>query len=105
MRSGGLSTWIIVALYPLSNTNHGIMKSFFSTAAAIAALLLGGSSRGHDNSQAPLTDDDFIAAGHSCEIPPYKMHLVSTSPLVIYLENFITPDERARLQKLAWVKS
>jgi prolyl 4-hydroxylase len=35
-----------------------------------------------------------------CEHPPYKPRLVSKSPLVIYLENFITPWERTYLLAL-----
>lgn len=36
----------------------------------------------------------------SCVHPPYKIHLLSKSPLVIYIEDFITPDERLHLQGL-----
>lgn len=43
-------------------------------------------------SQKPLTED-FV-----CEHPPYTVSLVSKSPLVAYLHNFITPSERAHLQ-------
>jgi len=47
--------------------------------------------------QAPLTES---SNPYVCEHPPYKVHLVSHSPLVIYLENFVTPKERAHLLKI-----
>ncbi|KAI0907220.1 2OG-Fe(II) oxygenase superfamily protein [Ustulina deusta] len=34
----------------------------------------------------------------SCQHPPYHSHLVSTSPLVIYLEGFLTPEEQTHLK-------
>lgn len=43
-------------------------------------------------SQKPMTDE------YVCEHPPYTVSLVSKSPLVAYLHNFITPSERAHLQ-------
>lgn len=35
--------------------------------------------------------------GYTCQHPPYEMEILSTSPLVIYLTNFITPEEQAHL--------
>ncbi|KAI0512914.1 2OG-Fe(II) oxygenase superfamily protein [Xylaria bambusicola] len=34
----------------------------------------------------------------SCQHPAYHNYMVSTSPLVIYLENFLTPQEQKHLQ-------
>ncbi|RWA03041.1 hypothetical protein EKO27_g12065, partial [Xylaria grammica] len=33
-----------------------------------------------------------------CQHPAYQSHLVSTSPLVIYLEGFLTPEEQTHLK-------
>ncbi|KAK3988989.1 prolyl 4-hydroxylase 1, partial [Cladorrhinum sp. PSN332] len=35
---------------------------------------------------------DFV-----CTHPPYQTHLISSSPLVIYIKNFLTPAERTHL--------
>ncbi|KAK1750080.1 hypothetical protein QBC47DRAFT_124701 [Echria macrotheca] len=34
-----------------------------------------------------------------CQHPPYRPQLISTSPLVVYLHDFITPEERAHLHR------
>jgi len=47
--------------------------------------------------QAPLKDD-FV-----CQHPPYRVHMVSKSPLVIYITDFLTPDERVHLQAATYV--
>ena len=57
----------------------------------IAAVVLGRANA----SQKPITDDEYV-----CEHPPYTVSLVSKSPLVAYLHNFITPSERAHLQQV-----
>ncbi|KKA26687.1 hypothetical protein TD95_001634 [Thielaviopsis punctulata] len=54
------------------------------------------------NSPAPAYDAAYASApaaagSFECVHPAYKAHLVSRSPLVIYLEDFITPAERALL--------
>ncbi|KAI0550419.1 2OG-Fe(II) oxygenase superfamily protein [Xylaria curta] len=36
----------------------------------------------------------------SCEHPAYKSHVVSKSPLMIYLDGFLTPDEQVHLQSI-----
>jgi len=36
--------------------------------------------------------------GYTCVHPPYKIHLVSKSPLVIYISDFLTATERQHLQ-------
>ncbi|KAK3684073.1 2OG-Fe(II) oxygenase superfamily protein [Podospora appendiculata] len=55
-------------------------------------------------SQAPIaspdSDSDFV-----CSHPPYKVHLVSTSPLIIYIKDFLTEAERAHLKKVRLVSS
>lgn len=56
----------------------------------VAAAVFGGA----DASQKPMAD------GYACEHPPYTVSLVSKSPLVAYLHNFITPSERAHLQEV-----
>lgn len=56
----------------------------------LAAALVSGASA----TQKPIKGD-FI-----CEHPPYTVSLVSKSPLVAYLHNFITPKERAHLQEV-----
>ncbi|KAK3988804.1 hypothetical protein QBC44DRAFT_328599 [Cladorrhinum sp. PSN332] len=38
---------------------------------------------------------------YECQHPPYKVLMVSKSPLVIYIKDFITPPERDHLLKLA----
>lgn len=64
----------------------------------MGACLLGISQA--NDEQRPLS------ANHESKFPDciphhYNVHLVSKSPLVVYLENFITADERAHLQRLA----
>ena len=55
---------------------------------ALAAAL---PARGDDASQKPIGSD------YVCKHPHYHTHIVSTSPLVIYIENFITAEERRHL--------
>lgn len=63
------------------------MKSSWSF---IAAAAIFGSANA---SQKPITHE------YVCEHPPYTVSLVSKSPLVAYLHNFIAPSERAHLQE------
>ncbi len=39
----------------------------------------------------------------TCNHPPYKVHLFSKAPLVVYLEGFLTPEERSHLQEVTYV--
>lgn len=71
------------------------LPSAVSLGGVIIALLTGGLAS--SSQQLPLTSD-FV-----CEHPPYKVHLVSSSPLVIYVTNFLTDQERAHLQEITWV--
>jgi len=49
------------------------------------------------DAQIPLSSD------YVCEDPHYRVHMVSTSPLVIYIANFLTAHERAHLQAITFV--
>ncbi|KAK2591476.1 hypothetical protein QQS21_010822 [Conoideocrella luteorostrata] len=42
-----------------------------------------------------------ISEAYSCTHPPYKVRIVSKSPLVVYLEDFLTPGEQVHLLDLA----
>lgn len=66
---------------------------------AVAALAVAGFAHAED--QKPLSNG--IASDYTCQHPPYQIQMLSKSPLVIYIEDFITPDERAHLQSLASV--
>lgn len=70
---------------------HSNFPSVLSLWGAIAAL--SGITNGSQDAQVSLMSN-FI-----CEHPPYKVHLVSSSPLVIYITDFLTERERAHLQK------
>lgn len=35
-----------------------------------------------------------------CEDPQYRIHLLSKAPLVIYISDFVTADEREHVQEL-----
>jgi len=56
---------------------------------AFVALLLGSVQA----SQKPLSGD-------ACTRPPYKVHIFSKNPLVIYIPNFLTAEEREHLQEI-----
>lgn len=42
---------------------------------------------------------------HVCIHPPYNPHFFSTSPVVIYISDFITPSERAHLLSITYFYS
>ena len=42
----------------------------------------------------------FVSASE-CTLPPYRAHKLSSSPLIIYLQSFLTPDERLHLKQVA----
>ncbi len=44
----------------------------------------------------------YLASDFAYEHPPYKVHIVSKSPLVIYLVDFLTPQERAHLRDITY---
>ncbi|KAL1902999.1 hypothetical protein Sste5346_000911 [Sporothrix stenoceras] len=62
------------------------------TIAGLCALL-SLLSFSHAKEQAVLSSD----SPYICQHPPYEVHLVSSSPLVVYLSGFITPEECAHL--------
>ena len=64
---------------------------------AVAALAAASFTQAED--QKPLSNG--VASDYTCQHPPYQIQMLNKSPLVIYIENFITPDERAHLQSLA----
>lgn len=65
------------------------------------SLLVGASHGQEQQQQVPLSKD--LSTEYACIHPQYKVHLFSKSPLVMYLENFITAEEREHLRKLAYV--
>lgn len=72
-----LLTWLAVA----------VTVSFFAGA--------NGSTDGHGpRSRKPE---------YQCKHPNYKIRMVSRTPLVIYIENFITPEERDHLLRVTYV--
>jgi len=58
----------------------------------VAAVLVAGV----EGTTTDDATDDF-----QCIHPPTQVHKVSSSPLVIYLQNFITPQERAHLKQVS----
>lgn len=70
------------------------MYSRFLHWMAVAAVGMSIASAG-DASQKKLDD-------YECTHPPYKSHLLSKSPLVIYIEDFVTDAERLHLQNIAY---
>ncbi|KAK4214909.1 putative prolyl 4-hydroxylase 4 [Rhypophila decipiens] len=71
------------------------LSSFLSILGALVALeltLTAASNKADQQPQKPLLSSD-----HVCQHPPYKVTMVSKSPLVIYIKDFITPEERAHL--------
>ncbi|OLN93293.1 Prolyl 4-hydroxylase 1 [Colletotrichum chlorophyti] len=67
------------------------MRLATATLLAIAAALVAPAS----------SQDQKLVTDYVCTHPPYKVHMVSKSPLVIYLSDFVTPTERAHLLDLA----
>lgn len=61
---------------------------------AIATATCLAQSSGDGDAQKPLVSTD------ECSHPPYQAHILSQSPLVIYLEGFLTPEERAHLTEV-----
>lgn len=43
-----------------------------------------------------------LTSAYICEEPSYRIHMVSTSPLIIYITNFLTENERAHLQAITY---
>lgn len=51
---------------------------------------------GVEAAQKPITSD-FV-----CQHPPYTVSIVSKSPMVLYLHDFITAEERIHLQDITY---
>ncbi|KAI4858769.1 hypothetical protein F4820DRAFT_462999 [Hypoxylon rubiginosum] len=64
---------------------------------ALAAGTVNAHSHHHreGDAQKPMTSDDYV-----CQHPAYQSHIVSKSPLVIYLSNFLTEEEQKHLQEI-----
>ncbi|KAK3387879.1 2OG-Fe(II) oxygenase superfamily protein [Podospora didyma] len=78
------------------------MRPALSTLGGVLTLLGAASCSEESNAQGvavlqtPIIANDFV-----CEHPPYKIQLVSSSPLVIYIKNFLTEKERAHLRTIS----
>lgn len=72
---------------------HADMMKF----ALISLVVAVGRGIGSATSQSPLSK------GFVCEHPPYTVQMVSKSPLVLYINNFITQKEREHLQLITFV--
>ncbi|OTA96272.1 hypothetical protein M434DRAFT_392939 [Hypoxylon sp. CO27-5] len=71
-----------------------------SLRSILLLALAAGSANAHSHdgaAQKPLTSSE---SDYTCKHPAYQSHIVSKSPLVIYLENFITPEEQAHLREI-----
>ncbi|KAI6434691.1 hypothetical protein MCOR24_000855 [Pyricularia oryzae] len=71
------------------NMAPSVLSTVSLLAAFASAAVAGGNT---DVAQKPLL------SYFECEHPAYKIQVVSKSPLVIYIHNFITPTERQHLQ-------
>ncbi|EEY19597.1 conserved hypothetical protein [Verticillium alfalfae VaMs.102] len=74
------------------------MVLFCRLRTAIAILGFNAVIKAQNREQAPLVT---AVDNSTCEQPSYRVHIFSTSPLVIYLTDFISPSERQKLQSLA----
>ncbi|KAH7349700.1 oxidoreductase [Plectosphaerella cucumerina] len=61
----------------------------------VGALLALAATVAADEAQQPLIPDDYNCDDHKYEISVYSM-----DPLVIYIENFVSPFEREHLQRI-----
>jgi prolyl 4-hydroxylase len=69
------------------------IMTLFSKYFSIFVLALFASNVRGSAEQTPLMD-------YSCKHPPYTINLFSKAPLVIYISNFLTPEERSHLQEI-----
>ena len=67
------------------------MTSLRQLLGLVLATATGLAHAHNGGAQKPLT------AGDACQHPAYTSHIVSKSPLVIYLDGFLTVEERAHL--------
>jgi len=70
------------------------LSRFYAILAITAAH--GVIADGGDGDQNVLTNS--VESDYVCQHPPYTAQIISTSPLIIYLYNFTTPEERAHLR-------
>ncbi|KAI1337371.1 2OG-Fe(II) oxygenase superfamily protein [Xylariaceae sp. FL0016] len=71
----------------------GLLNSTFLLLVALSAAITSAHSHHDHDAQKPMVLG-------SCDHPNFHSHILSQSPLVIYLANFITPDEQAHLQRV-----
>ncbi|KAH9885913.1 2OG-Fe(II) oxygenase superfamily protein [Xylariomycetidae sp. FL2044] len=76
----------------MSSFNMTLLKSVLLL--ALWSAVTRSHSHGHDNQQKAMV------LGESCQHPAYQSHIVSRSPLVIYLSDFLTADEQAHLLEI-----
>lgn len=79
------------------NHNHRLQRKMLkhSLLLAFAAASAQGSISHEDGaSQKPMGGD------YACQHPQYQTHIVSTSPLVIYIENFLSEEEQSHLLEI-----
>ena len=71
------------------------MKAALVLAYAVAELI-----RPISGSQLPGAETDV-----ACEHPAYRVHVVSSDPLVLYIRNFLAENERRHLLRARCVSS
>lgn len=77
---------------PLSNLKNMLNLVSLLNLVIVSTLLTVVTSS-HDAQKTLLSD--FV-----CDHPPYKIRKVSASPLIIYIEDFLTVPERAHLKSI-----
>jgi hypothetical protein len=98
---GSLKGARLWASFAATFTNYLAVKMRFTPSVgqfAVAVLFLAAKaqcSAENDvvSSQAPLVSESFV-----CRHPPFRAQLISTSPLLIYLHDFLTQQELQYLQ-------
>lgn len=73
------------------------------TAAHICCVLLSLAATTHAAGQSVLSSSS--SSSYVCTHPPYQVHRVSSSPFVLYLEGFLTPEECAHVQAVTCVSA
>jgi prolyl 4-hydroxylase len=68
------------------------LKTLFLFASATATSF----ARSRDDGE----QQKAMILGDTCRHPNYKTHILSKSPLVIYLSDFLTAEERAHLTEI-----
>ncbi|KAK3385560.1 2OG-Fe(II) oxygenase superfamily protein [Podospora didyma] len=81
---------------------QSLILSSLGTVATLLSGVAATTSDGGQQQQQQQQQQQPLAnsADYTCQHPPYKVTMMSKSPLVIYISNFITADERAHLQTL-----